>query len=223
MTSPGSTNRIAGRGAKAGLILAMCLLTTAAAEVIVRLFPGSVPRTELDIYRKDAEGNLSLRPSIERRHRTRHWDVAIRTDERGLRVSADSLEEGRAERPAAQVAGANPDRTVSVLTLGDSFAFGWGVAFEEAFPSLIEQRLRRTGSGRVLNAAVPGTGPSDQLRLLRKLFPPEKPAVVLMALFVGNDFTDVGRGGAGPNSFPSRTDCCSVGGWEKVRRDPPRH
>ena len=111
-------------------------------------------------------------------------------------MSADSLEEGRAERPAAQVAGANPDRTVSVLTLGDSFAFGWGVAFEEAFPSLIEQRLRRTGSGRVLNAAVPGTGPSDQLRLLRKLFPAEKPAVVLMALFVGNDFTDVGRGGA---------------------------
>ncbi len=196
MISSGRTNRIASRGAKAGLILAMCLLTPAAAEVIVRLFPGSVPRTELDIYRKDAEGNLLLRPSIERRHRTRRWDVTIRTDERGFRTGADSPADSRAKRATSQAAGAHADRAVSVLALGDSFAFGWGVAFEEPFQSLIEQQLRRTVSGRVVNTAVPGAGPSDQLRLLRKLFPSEKPAVVLMALFVGNDFTDVGRGGA---------------------------
>ena len=196
MTSFGGMNRIAGPGAKAGLILAACLLTLGAAEAVVRLFPGNVPRTELDIYRKDAEGNLLLRPSIERRHRTRHWDVTIRTDKRGFRASATSLPDGGAQPAASHAARADSDRAVSILTLGDSFAFGWGVEFEEAFPSLVEQQLKRTVSGRVVNAAVPGTGPSDQLRLLRKLFPAEKPAVVLMALFVGNDFTDVGRGGA---------------------------
>ncbi len=187
---------IGNRGAKAGLILAACLLTLGAAEAVVRLFPGNVPRTELDIYRKDAGGNLLLRPSIERRHRTRHWDVTIRTDKRGFRASATSLPDGGAQLAASYAARADSDRAVSILTLGDSFAFGWGVEFEEAFPSLVEQQLKRTVSGRIINVAVPGTGPSDQLRLLQKLFPAEKPAVVLMALFVGNDFTDVGRGGA---------------------------
>lgn len=196
MTSSGSTNRIAGVGAKAGLVLAMCLLTLGSAEVVVRLFPGSVPRTELDIYRKDAEGNLLLRPSIERRHRTRHWDVAIRTGERGFRTSANSLPDGRLEAAASQAARADSDHATSILTLGDSFAFGWGVEFEEAFPSLVAQQVARNVSGRGLNTAVPGTGPSDQLRLLQQLFAGEKPAIVLMAFFVGNDFTDVGRGGA---------------------------
>ena len=51
-------------------------------------------------------------------------------------------------------------------------------------------------AARITNAAVPGTGPSDQLRVLKKLFPVEMPAVVLLAFFVGNDFTDVGMGGA---------------------------
>lgn len=184
------------RVARFAVVPAAAFSVIAAAELAVRMFPDAAPQTELDIYRKDREGNLLLRPGMERRHHNRHWDLTIMIDERGFRTGARSVSDHRGQAATAKTAPAALDPAVPVLVLGDSFAFGWGVEFDKAFPSLVEQQLKQTVSARIINAAVPGTGPSDQLRLLKKLWPVERPAVVVVALFVGNDFTDVGMGGA---------------------------
>jgi hypothetical protein len=79
-----------------------------------------------------------------------------------------------------------------VLGLGDSFAFGWGVEAGESFYSLAEQRIGYP----LINAGVPGTATIDQERLLESLIPRYRPRFVVLAFFVGNDFTETGFGGA---------------------------
>jgi hypothetical protein len=74
-------------------------------------------------------------------------------------------------------------------------AFGWGVESAEAFPARLGTALARENV-RVENAAVPGTGTTDQLLLLRELLPQRRADVVVVAFFLGNDFDDVASGGA---------------------------
>lgn len=74
-------------------------------------------------------------------------------------------------------------------------AFGWGVEFLEAFPSRLEAALAAEDV-RVIKAAIPGTGTTDQLTLLRELLERTRAEVIVLAFFVGNDFDDVASGGA---------------------------
>ena len=194
MTLPANRLLFQSRGARIALTLFACLLTLGAAEFALRLFPGVAPRTALDIYRKDSGGDLLLRPGIERRHRTRHWDVSIRTDERGFRTSALSFSASREGVASARASSGDMELAASILVLGDSFAFGSGVESEETFPSLVQQQLKQTMAARITNAAVPGTGPSDQLRLLKKLFPAEMPAVVPACVLCGQRLHRCWRG-----------------------------
>jgi hypothetical protein len=145
-------------------------------EALLRWVFHAAPLLDVDIYVKEA-GILRLRPGLRRRHVTRHWDVTIATNAEGFR-----------DRDPPAASSAPP-----VLSLGDSFAFGWGVQLEQTYSYLLEDRL---GSVRVVKAGVPGTGPGDQLRLLDTLWDRYHPQLVLLGFFVGNDFTDVQVGGA---------------------------
>ena len=81
------------------------------------------------------------------RFKAREFDVEIRVNSKGLRDDEASLE--------------GPD----VIVAGDSFAMGWGVQQEEAFPQLIE----RESGMRVLNAGIPSYGTVREMRLLDRL------------------------------------------------------
>lgn len=159
--------------AKVALLAVSAALALIAAEASLRFFFHAAPQLELDIYRKQA-GLLLLRPNLERRHVTRQWDVKVRTNSEGWR---DEEYEGSVS---------------PVLGLGDSFAFGWGLQAGESFYSLAEPYL----GGPLINTGVPGTATIDQERLLEVLLPRYRPRLVLLALFVGNDFTETGLGGA---------------------------
>ncbi|MDP6933652.1 MAG: SGNH/GDSL hydrolase family protein [Myxococcota bacterium] len=74
--------------------------------------------------------------------RRRAFEVC--TDDRGLRVSCD-------DRPTAT----NPDYTI--LCVGDSVVFGWGVTAEESLPSRLQQTLGVT----VLNGGIPAMHPES--------------------------------------------------------------
>jgi acyl-CoA thioesterase-1 len=70
-----------------------------------------------------------------------------------------------------------------VLCLGDSLTEGFGVSPEQAFPSLLEQRLRQAGHprARVINAGISGsTSASAASRLRWQLR--AQPDVLLLAL-----------------------------------------
>lgn len=149
-------------------------------EFSLRCCIANAPQLELDLYRFDESGNLALKPSIRRRHVSPFWDVTIETNSWGRRDH---------DRPAglsAQV----------ILGLGDSFGFGWGVELEQSFLSLLERDLSASKPVRLIKAAVPGTGTSDQYRLMSALLSSVEPDLVLVNIFIGNDFIDVAHGGA---------------------------
>jgi lysophospholipase L1-like esterase len=78
-----------------------------------------------------------------------------------------------------------------ILVLGDSFAFGPGVAGEEAFPAQLERRLAaRSGPGglAVLNAGVIGYSPLLEKLQFADLAERYRPTLVLLLL----DATDIG-------------------------------
>jgi acyl-CoA thioesterase-1 len=70
-----------------------------------------------------------------------------------------------------------------ILCLGDSLTEGYGVAPEQAFPSLLEQRLRKTGhpGARVINAGISGSTSASAVARLRWQLRAE-PDVLLLAL-----------------------------------------
>jgi hypothetical protein len=79
----------------------------------------------------------------------------------------------------------------SVLVLGDSFAFGMGVALDETFQQVLQRTLAVShGAVRVYGAAMPGAGTSHEHEVLSELAPLVRPDVVVLALFEGNDLQD---------------------------------
>ena len=75
---------------------------------------------------------------------------------------------------------------LTVVILGDSFT--WGASASpviESFPDL----LRKAGY-RVHNLGIPGIGPRQYQRMADEYLPRLKPDVVVIALYLGNDFLD---------------------------------
>lgn len=94
----------------------------------------------------DAELGYTLRPG-SCRFRNREFDTVVKANTLGLRDTEAAL--------------ASPE----VVVLGDSFAMGWGVEREEAFPHQLGQ-----GCGmRTLNAGISSYGTAREARLLERL------------------------------------------------------
>jgi lysophospholipase L1-like esterase len=88
----------------------------------------------------------TLRPG-SCRFSNREYDTTLHVNSQGLRDDEEAL--------------AAPE----IVVLGDSFAMGWGVGQDEAFP----QVLRRLSGRRVLNTGVPSYGTVREVRLLDRL------------------------------------------------------
>lgn len=81
------------------------------------------------------------------RFRNREFDVELRVNSQGLRDDESAL--------------SGPE----VIVLGDSFAMGWGVDQEAAFP----QRIAALSGLKVLNAGVSSYGTAREVKLLERL------------------------------------------------------
>ncbi len=86
--------------------------------------------------------------------------------------------------------------TYRILVIGDSVAFGWGVAEQDSFPRVIERELQKGvipgGKARVevIDAAVPGWGVPHYLQLLEQQGLSWQPDLVLVTQ-INNDLTDI--------------------------------
>ncbi|MFN0052944.1 MAG: SGNH/GDSL hydrolase family protein [Planctomycetales bacterium] len=82
-----------------------------------------------------------------------------------------------------------PPGTSRILILGDSYAWGYGVADEEVISHKLEERLTATAEvpWEVLNAAVVGWGTDQEYLYLRRAGLELDPDVVVLALFLLND------------------------------------
>lgn len=95
-------------------------------------------------------------------------------------VSMTTGTTGESERP--QVAAAQDSDRVTVLFLGDSLTAGFGVEAEQAFPTLVGERLAAEGLPvRIINAGVNGDTTAGGLRRLDTLLG-ESPDIVVVGL-----------------------------------------
>ena len=163
----------------AGLSALSVLATLAAMEVGLRLFN---PQTHFTVAVNVWDRQLGLRqiPGSRGRLRTPEFDVGIAVNSKGLRDR--------------EYAYAKPADTKRILCLGDSFTFGYGVAWDDTYASVLENMLdgRRVAGVRweVINAGVCGTGTAHQLAFLESEGLRYDPDVVVVCFCGANDFSD---------------------------------
>ncbi|MDH3688965.1 MAG: GDSL-type esterase/lipase family protein [Gammaproteobacteria bacterium] len=81
-----------------------------------------------------------------------------------------------------------PDGVFRIVVIGDSLTFGQGIAEDDRFTDLIEERLNKNESMfEVLNLGRMGAQPIDEIRMLKKLTAETTIDFVLLQWFV-NDF-----------------------------------
>jgi hypothetical protein len=153
--------------------LAFVLGALAAAEAVLRWSSAATPSWA-------GPGDLArLHVYSERYGWEPRRDFATRVAGRPVSINARGYRGALhgARRPGAE----------RVVVLGDSIAFGLEVGDAETFAALLERPRER----EVLNLAVQGWGTDQQALRLEREGLALRPDVVVLALCVANDFTDV--------------------------------
>jgi lysophospholipase L1-like esterase len=168
----------------ATLALISILVTCILAEIALRVFPPpSLDRKKIltEVGRMvppylmlpDPELGWVLASGFKGEGHGPGWNVTLTTNSMGMRDHEyDPL-----------------DGSPHVVLVGDSYAFGYGVEAEEAFPKVAEREAAQGDLAglEVVNAGVSGYGPIEENLLLRRVVPRFKPRAVVMAFFEGND------------------------------------
>jgi hypothetical protein len=161
------------------VLVALLALCAGAGEVALRIaaHPNDASRARegkrprFNPYQPDGVLGYALRPDWQAVHATDEFEVTVRTNALALRGAPASV-----EKPAG---------TYRVLVLGDSFAFGFGVEDEQAFPAVLERTLAPPpGRERVevLNAGVAGWSADQYLLFLETRGFALSPDLVLLAV-----------------------------------------
>ena len=156
------------------------LLSLAVGELVLRLRPSFDPQPRVYVgdqpdrpnanFVADPDLGWRMRPGHEFFVDTTEYHVAYRSNAQGFR-------DGMRSQPT------EAERTMALV--GDSFAFGQGVEFDQTFGALLEAGLPGTA---VHNLAMPGYG-LDQMWISTKAVAlPMKPVLVIVA-FISEDFT----------------------------------
>ncbi|MGQ0811849.1 MAG: SGNH/GDSL hydrolase family protein [Nitrospiraceae bacterium] len=75
-----------------------------------------------------------------------------------------------------------------IVALGDSFTWGSGVSYDQAFVTLVEQGLNESApAAEIINLGVPAWGPHEEFHLLKAYGVRFSPDVVMLNFFIGND------------------------------------
>ncbi len=144
-------------------------------EMGLRLF---FPQT-LSIAQFDQNCGLEMKPNQEIMFYNelfiREFGHTVRTNSEGLREDQDySPEKGDKYR---------------IISIGDSFTFGNGVEVNGTFSKLLEAQLKKDNNNiEVINFGVSGIDLSEYYQRLEHKGPEYQPDLVLINIFVGNDF-----------------------------------
>jgi lysophospholipase L1-like esterase len=139
---------------------------------------GTLLQGQKGLYVLDSVAGFSMRPNTCVRLKTGEYDGVLRTNGRGIVGPA---------LPAAKAAG-----EFRIVVLGDSYAVGGQVPYEQTFPAVLEQRLHAAGfpKVRVIDAGVGGYTTFNEGGLLRENLDWLQPDLVVIAAFLGNDISE---------------------------------
>jgi hypothetical protein len=112
----------------------------------------------MEIGAPDPYSDYGIKPNLNRAHRTPEYNVVIHTNSQGFRCSP-AHEEYSFD--------ADPNRC-RVMLLGPSFAFAWGVNYEDSFAARLAEDLTKSkfANGKrieIVNRGVPGIAPVRNL------------------------------------------------------------
>ena len=135
-------------------------------------------RDKPPIWAADSVSGWTNRPSFSYRHVTPEFAVDLHTNSQGFRVSALGEEYSRTKPPG----------TFRILLLGPSFAYGWGVNFEDTFGVQLQRILEESqvASGHsieVLNHGVPALPAANQLDWFRQVGKDYSPDLVIYFVY----------------------------------------
>jgi lysophospholipase L1-like esterase len=170
-------------GSLAALVALGLVVAVAISELVLRIVPGLMPAHAANRARLFRDlGSVRTRPDPyigflyppNFQGTMRHNDATFtfRTDSRGFR-NVDPWP-GRAD----------------VVALGDSLTFGFGVPDGRSWVDLAARTLP---GAAVINLALPGYGPLQQLRVYETFGAALRPKVVLVGFFPANDFWDTAK------------------------------
>ena len=148
-----------------------------AAEALVRLFPGLFPEEIQQALRADPRNYGVAHPYIGHLHTPNATIVVSGRDFKAFHHT-DALG-FRNDWPW-------PARAETVV-VGDSVAFGYGVADAEAWPAILGRALPRT---RLVNLSLIGGGPQQYLRVYETFGAQLQPKLVLVGVWTLNDFAN---------------------------------
>lgn len=172
--------RMKARALRIALALASVAFTLLVFELLLRVLPfesQTSDRRGLHVARPDRLWLYGMRPGVE-------GTLPISGDVK-YRVNADGFRDSLYLRP-------KPENTFRVIVLGDSVAFGYGVAASATFAKRMEREIAASVPGRrveILNLGVSGYNPYTQAQLLRDLGLAYEPDLVLVQFCI-NDLND---------------------------------
>lgn len=123
-------------------------------EIFVRFYFDSKFGPRPSFWVMDQDLGWRPRPNLDHVFHGADFRTSIRTDSRGRRLGA-----------AGEVAASSE----LVVTLGDSYTFGWGVDTDQTFPSYLDQKLAALSRCRVINLGVGGYGTLQSAHRLSEL------------------------------------------------------
>jgi len=114
--------------------------------------------------------------------------VSFRTSEYTYTAEANSMG-FRDQEPG-------PKSGFRILTLGDSFTYGWGVELTNSWPKVLERLCREHGHrAEVLNLGCPGASVDVYAEVAERGIPLLKPDLVLVSVLQGDDLKQLDKGG----------------------------
>ena len=152
------------------------------AELAVRLVaPQQLIQIRPDLWQPSELVGWDKRPNVDAHINTGGGEVRVVTDVEGNRVS-ETFQRGPC-RTGEMTCG------LPVLLLGDSFMEALQVEWDDSFAGMLEERLSQHAGMRipVRNSGVSGWDPNHYLLRARSAFERDDYALVVTALFVGND------------------------------------
>jgi hypothetical protein len=109
-------------------------------------------RANVPMYAPNEYSEYFNKANLSIPHNTNEFQTMIYTNSQGLRTSAEATDYPLGKQPGKK----------RILLLGPSFAFGWGVNYEESFAAQLQEMLRDSvefgPNVEVINAGVPSLG-----------------------------------------------------------------